>query len=978
MVGTAFVGRGDEMVRLGRVLRGDPDAAPVAVVTGDAGIGKTRLLAEVLRASPHVLVLAGACLPLSESLPYGAITDAFAEMADPIRRPVLDRALARCAPFVRTELGALIPALSDGHSQSPEAAPDRTRLFTAVRDLLEAAGAERRTALAVEDLHWADPGTLDLMMFLVRRLPPGTAVVATSRLDELGADNPAVDWLATIARVPRVEQITMTPLPREDVAALVASLVERDPADAFVRDILRRGEGNPFFTEQLVASARDVAPPLEVPAGVPHGVAQVLLGRVRSVGAAAREVAAVLAVAARPLAEPELAVCVGAVDVAAGLRELLDARLVLPTDVDRYRLRHALLEDTVQGTLLASQRALLHAGVAGVLASRGGESPAEVAMHWAAAGHVVEEARWSVDAARQAESLYSWREATALWRRVWQLWSELPDGRRPDVALPDVVVSCVRDASRVNVNNDGDDTFVHLAEEALADVRVAVDDEATAQLLSWYGQRLAVFDVSAGLAASERAVRLFERAGRPSAEYAYAVRSFTRNKVASVRTSGTEDAELAFAAAIAEAAGAVDAGLVVAADRGQALFEAGHVGEALAVLERAQEASEGRAASGGLFVAVAAADTYLWMLRLRDGIRAGRRGLASGLRGGLRESFGFAILVANIADCLLLLGETEAGRELVDEYLVPDLTISWWPLHLCRAELDVLAGDLDAAVRSVGRLEELQYSHDEVWMRLSEIGAAADLWRRRPQSARERIDRACGRPHTAVRAGRMLAFDARAAADLADSEPAVDRERLARDLRDRADQAQCFTAHPGRVMSAAYGATFDAELARLLRTSGQAGAWHAAKEVWAEHDVTHHAAYAGWRLAEYLLETGQRKAAEDELASAYDAAQGHVPLRAVIERVARRARLPLHTETGDRARPADEAAASAAYGLTTRELEVLRLLGTGATNGEIGRRLYMSPKTASVHVTAILRKLGVTGRVQAATMAERMGLLDHE
>ena len=140
-----------------------------------------------------------------------------------------------------------------------------------------------------------------------------------------------------------------------------------------------------------------------------------LLSRVRSVGSAATESLRALAVAARPITEDELTVCVGTgVDVAPALRELLDAHLVAPAADDRYRLRHALLEDTVAATLLASQRASLHAGIAAVLAARAGESPAEVATHWARAGNRVEEARWSVEAARHAEGVYAWPEASAV------------------------------------------------------------------------------------------------------------------------------------------------------------------------------------------------------------------------------------------------------------------------------------------------------------------------------------------------------------------------------------------------------------------------------------------------------------------------------------------------------------------------------------------------------------------------------------
>jgi DNA-binding CsgD family transcriptional regulator len=226
----------------------------------------------------------------------------------------------------------------------------------------------------------------------------------------------------------------------------------------------------------------------------------------------------------------------------------------------------------------------------------------------------------------------------------------------------------------------------------------------------------------------------------------------------------------------------------------------------------------------------------------------------------------------------------------------------------------------------------------------------------------------------AARAGRMLAFAAWAAADLADADPALDRDELARQLQQWADETECVGAHPGNVMGAAYGATFDGEIARLRRT-GEVTAWRAAKVIWASHDVPHHAAYASWRLAGCLLADGRRRDAESELASAYLAAENHVPLRREIEGLARRARLALPDT--DQIAPAEEAELTrdATRGLTPRELDVLRLLGSGATNAEIGRKLYMSPKTASVHVTAILRKLGVNGRVQAATVADRMGLL---
>jgi DNA-binding CsgD family transcriptional regulator len=225
-----------------------------------------------------------------------------------------------------------------------------------------------------------------------------------------------------------------------------------------------------------------------------------------------------------------------------------------------------------------------------------------------------------------------------------------------------------------------------------------------------------------------------------------------------------------------------------------------------------------------------------------------------------------------------------------------------------------------------------------------------------------------------------LALTARAHADLADRNSAAARTGVAQVLLERADRWGAFRPHPARVKAAAYAVTFQAELARLTR-SGEEAAWLAARELWSEHGARAEAGYASARLAAVLLAVGHRKDAEEELNAAYQVAGADAPLRRQVHELARLGRLTLtnaDTHVRGDAVLVGKARDLAPHGLTARELEVLRLLGTGATNTEIGRRLYMSPKTASVHVSAILRKLGVTGRVQAATVAERMGLLSDE
>jgi DNA-binding CsgD family transcriptional regulator len=232
----------------------------------------------------------------------------------------------------------------------------------------------------------------------------------------------------------------------------------------------------------------------------------------------------------------------------------------------------------------------------------------------------------------------------------------------------------------------------------------------------------------------------------------------------------------------------------------------------------------------------------------------------------------------------------------------------------------------------------------------------------------------------AARTGRLQALTARAYADLADLDPAADRAGIAQELLQRADRWGAFQPHPARVKAAAYAMTFRAELARLAR-SGEEAAWRAARDLWSEHGARAEDGYASARLAAALLAAGHRKDAEVELSAAYTVAGADAPLRRLVHELARVGRLTLtnvDTHGREDAALTEASGKRVPHGLTSRELDVLKLLATGATNAEIGRRLYMSPKTASVHVSAIIRKLGVNGRVQAATVAERMGLVADE
>lgn len=181
-----------------------------------------------------------------------------------------------------------------------------------------------------------------------------------------------------------------------------------------------------------------------------------------------------------------------------------------------------------------------------------------------------------------------------------------------------------------------------------------------------------------------------------------------------------------------------------------------------------------------------------------------------------------------------------------------------------------------------------------------------------------------------------------------------------------------FADHPYVATIPAARASWNAERSRLSE-AGDPRAWHAAAAAWADLGCPHRAAYAWWRYAEGRLLAGEPPAAvADTVRSAAAAAAGHVPLLAAIRALADRARIPLDTSP----RPTAPHSEAAPYGLTDRELLVLRLLAAGRSNGEIGAELFISRKTASVHVSNILRKLGVSNRAQAAALADRAGILD--
>jgi DNA-binding CsgD family transcriptional regulator len=994
----AFVGREGELSRLVGALGGD---TRLVLVVGDAGVGKTRFAGEgMARATAAGLVmLRGDCLPLAGTLPLLPVAQALRQLGRLNSGRLLEEALAAAPAYAREEVGRLLPQLGPSEHTRPAGRSGgwrRERLFSAVADLLDAVAgrAAAGAGLVVEDVHWADGATLDLLTFLARAgCGDALTVVATCRGDEAPLAPQVTDWLAHVRCAAGVEEIRLGPLSREEVAGQVAGLAGRPAPAPVVDELYARAEGNPFFTEQLVAAALASAAGggLQVPAGLPARLAGLLAARAGRCARDAQVVLAALAVAGRPLTEDQLSRVsgLGAERVRRGLRQLAEARLLAddaPGGV--LRPRHALLAEAVAAGLLPGERVVLHERMARLLAAGGDALAAEAASHWAEASRPVEELQARVTAAGAAERVFGYAEAAAHWQRAIGLAQARPSGAgTADIGLPPMYVRAI-DAAELS----GDTRHAGvLAEEAYRRFAGHPDHATAAVLCQRAGYLRGLQAPDAGFPLVERALELFEE-GPPSAEYAEALVQYANVFLLHGRgLLNDSHAALNQALQLAEAAGATAVIPRILSFLSNNACIRGRLEEGFAAIDRGRAVAEAAGDDAALLeMAVRESDALGCVGEFASAAEVALRGLHAARQAGLDGWFQATYLVANAAEALLSGGHTAEAAALIDPLTSGPPRADYWWVHLFRAVIDMLRGDLAAATSRQQQVNALpgHFFSSELGREAAQLTAEVALWAGRPGDALHDVRRAIARvgsaPELTLCWGRLLAAGLRACADLAE------RARARRDT-DAASVAETaadklaswvvrmagvpFTDHPFWASIPADRATWDAEWTRLAGSSDPA-AWHTAAKTWESLGWPHRAAYAWWRHAQAQLDAGQpTTAAAAALRTAAAAATGHAPLQVQVCALAERARIPLSPPPTTATAPRPAAAPAAPYGLTGRELAVLRLLAAGRTNKQIGAELYISPTTVRVHVSNILRKLGVTSRVQGAAVAERAGLL---
>ncbi|MEO3814948.1 AAA family ATPase [Sphaerisporangium sp. B11E5] len=949
--GGALIGRADELARLVEVLGDAAMGRPgVAVVGGDAGIGKTRLVGELVERAGELgfAVLTGQCAELGDTLPYLPLADALRGAArdDDIGpliagRPMLDGLVGGTWSDAGGEAGA-------GLTQQ--------RLFGSTLAFLAELSESRPVLFVLEDLHWADRSTRDLLVFLSRMLQrERVCLVGTYRTDDLHRRHPLRPLLAELGRLPSVSVVELGPLDDGDMSD---HLVALGGADArLIRQIVERAEGNPFYAEELLDAD-----------GLPYGLANLLLARVERLGDPAQRVLRAAAVAGRRI-DHDLLQRVSGLDDAeleAAMREIVSRGLLLPDGDYGYAFRHALLREAVYTDLLPGERTRLHGEFTRLL----GDSPAELAYHYLAGHDLPGALAASVQAGKRAESIGAPTEAHRHYDQALALW--------PRVQHAESVAGIARMRlallSAAAADESGD------PHRAVSQMRELLATEGpTAE--AW--ERLAYYliDSDSGPAAIEAARTAVTLATSGSTDNAHDACVLARSLATYARAllwSPQHDDVKELARQALEAARSAE----VRDAESSALISLAMVHEIEGDAACAQEllAEAGAIRSGNLSIDLRAIFHHARVQYERGALVPAARTADTGVTLARETGLSWSTYGTDLRFLRLLIhyvaGEWQEASTLAAGFAVrvgriPEARLSGFALFV-----EVARGD--AVVEE--RLAWLKpFWHDElVTYIVRGLSAEHALWNDDPHTALDHIKAILDmvEPFDPV-VIRICATGLWALAELTThpsrpgtpSHPA-DLRTWADDLLSRARDAA--TVGPGSGKRGELGLEGMAWLARAEAE------WHrvhgtATPDTWRpvlrafQFGFTYEVARSRWRLTEALLAAGEREEALTEWRTAMTEAEslGALPLHRALEALGRRARFTPAPP------PTSPAPADPLTTLTTREQEVLSLVAEGLSNREIAERLFIANKTVSVHVSNILAKLGVTSRTQAAAHHHR-------
>ncbi|HLH99391.1 MAG TPA: AAA family ATPase [Acidimicrobiales bacterium] len=1002
----AELGRLGELVGLGALDEEQGRSAGV-VLAGDAGMGKTRVLTELGRRAEDAgwRVLVGHCLDFGDSVPpYLPFTEMLGRLA--AESPAIAGWLAESQPAIaRLVPGWPTPHPAGSDPAGPEAARTmRHDLFEAVHSGLTQLGRSAPTLVVVEDVHWADRSTREMLSFLfARQFPTPVAVVASYRSDDLHRRHPLRAVIGEWLRLPGVSRVVLEPLADADVRAMVHALHPTPLPETRVRGIVERAEGNAFFTEELVAVADRGGRAL------PTDLVDLLLVRVDQLDDAARQVVRAASIAGRRVRHDRLA-AVSGLDperLEAAVRIAVDANVLIPVADDAYAFRHALLAEAVYDDLLPGERLRLHAAFVAVLTRPETQgTPAELARHALAAHDWPVALRASIAAGREAMAVAGPDEAARSFEHALAVAGELaPEALAAEDT--DVATLTVEAAEALMAAGDVVRALT-LLQDRVTHLPAGTSDASHARLLDALALTAMQTDTSVdALQASTEALQLVP------ADPPTPLRALVANTHARANADRRRDDEAArWALTALELARQLDLP-EIAADAATTLArieerEGDPVASRRALEQAAADAAEAGDVSAELRALYNLGSLYYALGQQTEAARAFRltaerakaRGRpwapygvdARGMAGLVAYTHGDWDQLEALADVDVdetpppaaeaLLAAVRltlaAGRGRYEAIQELDAIRPWWgydgflAIQSAAAAID-LYGD-------TGRLEAARAAYDEV------VTFVQGLWQNKLFHARLRLAGLL-LGHLGTAAATATAAERAGLADEAADLVAVAREVVAAAPPDRErvnDDTASQAPAPHGPEGMAWLARAEAEWCRIRwlcqEDPPDAGEliqrWEASVAAFDTFGHRFERARSRARLAAALRAVGR---AAEATAAAGEARQtaallGAEPLLREL------AGLPggvsggvgPHSAASEAAEsrpvPRDEA-------LTARELEVLALIAAGRTNRDIGSELYISAKTVGVHVSNILAKLGARSRTEAVAVARRRGLV---
>ncbi|MBT0769283.1 AAA family ATPase [Kineosporia sp. J2-2] len=1061
-VGSAapFVARVKQLERLRELMAlAGAGTATGVIIGGDAGVGKTRTITEVAQhaSATGFQVLTGRCVDLGMgSLPYLPFAEALSqplrwgERETPERRRVAE--VIRQVAAERSGLAQILGSAPDSVPRSlGEAGLDRLALFESVTHALGRVASEVAPVLLVlEDLHWADASSRDLVRFLFSRLGPDrTLVLASYRADDLHRRHPLRPLIGELARLPRVEQMHLPPLSVAELGELLAGVSGAPVKPSLLRRIAARSAGNPYYAQELLAAGED--------GRLPAGLTDLLLDRLEQLSEPAKRVVRLASIIGSARIDDALLRSAGmgagvrepltSDELETALREAVAQQVLVPEELDRYRFRHALLQEAVYSDLLPGERVRLHKTLADRLKPAidqpGGRGvAAEVARHSLAANDMPSALNASLQAARFAACGNAPAEALQHYEQALQLWDVVPEDQRAE----DITRSAVsRRAAEVASDAGLHERAVALAAAATEEAETDQDPVGAARARATLS--LHTYLVDKPHEAHEQAMRVIhDLAGDDMPSPA---RALAWSMVARVHLGLGEphDALKAVLPALAEAEALGMTALQVDLFTTQAVAEG--------MLGRDDESAR------SYRLARAAAE------------------LADDTAGTVRVLYNIAInqldcgdLAAGIEDLLAAIAVADASGLAASSYAASArslLITTFWRTGDAERALSVVRPDSGASRLPMALVTHLRlYELPVLAVRDPEQVLRADDWLVIGEDAWERQVLHSSKAEALAWLGQWeeAAVQAKLAIEcvLSDAEPwhlggiavdtcgvsaLADGAVLARERGDaETERAALAGIEPllsdgrtrGRIGLPRRGVMGPEGKAWLLRLElewaraqgkDEAAGWLELAEGF-EGVSVYQVARARWQAARRLLHEGRPEEAGEQIRQAHEQATrlGAEPLLRALESllvdgglapepesvsVQRESQASRRGQPGEKGQPPGEpqpqgmsqppgkgqrpgkgqppgkglplgetrlpgnalpSTANPPPALTPREREVMSLVAAGLTNRAIGERLFISEKTASVHVSNVLAKLDASGRTEAVAIMSRWGLVE--